>query len=106
MGPSLIVADVQATPAAGSTTSLTDFGVAVDIGYQMLVAERWTVALGVGAEYVFTSKSLPDQQWPANLYANAGFHPRPLVALGYRILSRQTGSDEPTETPDRCAESN
>jgi len=83
IGPSFVIADVQATAGNGAQTSLADYGIAVDAGYEMLVADNWAVSLGIGAEYVFTSKSLPDQQWPANIYANNGFHPRPLFALGY-----------------------
>jgi hypothetical protein len=83
VGPSFVIADVQATSGGGSQTTLMDFGVAVDAGWEMLVADNWSVSLGLGAEYVFTSKSLPSQQWPANIYANSGFHPRPLFAIGY-----------------------
>jgi hypothetical protein len=83
IGPSFVIADVQATAGSGAQTTIMDYGIAVDAGYQMLVADNWAVSLGLGAEYVFTSKSLPDQQWPANIYANSGFHPRPLFALGY-----------------------
>ncbi len=83
VGPSLILASVQGTAGDGTKTSLADYGFAVDVGYQMLVADNWVVALGVGAEYTWAGKSLPDQQWPANMYANSGFHPRPLFALGY-----------------------
>jgi hypothetical protein len=83
VGPSLILASVQCKAGNGATTSLADYGVAFDVGYQMLVANNWAIALGVGAEYTWASKSLPDQQWPANIYANSGFHARPLFALGY-----------------------
>jgi hypothetical protein len=83
VGPSLILAWVQATAGDGSQTSLSDYGIAVDVGYEALVADNWVIALGVGADYTFTSKSLPEQQWPANTYANSGFHPRPLASLGY-----------------------
>jgi hypothetical protein len=83
VGPSFILASVQATAGDGSKTSLADFGVALDVGYQMLVADNWVVALGVGAQYTWATKSLPDQQWPADIYANSGVHVRPLFALGY-----------------------
>jgi hypothetical protein len=83
IGPSFVIADVQATAGSGAQTTLMDYGIAVDAGYEMLVADNWAVSLGLGAEYVFTSKSVPNQQWPANIYANSGFHPRPLFALGY-----------------------
>jgi hypothetical protein len=83
VGPSFVIADVQATAGGGGQTTLMDYGIAVDAGWEMLVADNWAVSLGIGAEYVFTSKSLPSQQWPANIYANSGFHPRPLFAVGY-----------------------
>jgi hypothetical protein len=83
VGPSLILAWVQATAGDGTQISLSDYGIAVDMGYEALVADNWVVALGIGADYTFTSRSLPEQQWPANAYANCGFHPRPLVSLGY-----------------------
>lgn len=60
-----------------------DYGVALDVGWQALVADDWVIGLGGGAEYSFTSKSVPDQQAPAAYYANAGVHPRALAALGY-----------------------
>jgi hypothetical protein len=82
IGPSLLLAEVQATAVNGSKTSIDDVGIAADIGYQMLVAERWVVSLGAGGQYTFTSKSIPDQQMPANIYANAGVQPRILFALG------------------------
>jgi hypothetical protein len=83
VGPSLLLSDVQATAADGTKTSFTDIGVAGDVGYQMLVADGWVVSLGVGVQYTFTSKSIPDQQMPANIYANEGVQPRLLFALGY-----------------------
>ncbi len=82
-GPSFILAGVKATDGNGAQTSLMDYGVALDIGWQALVADDWVVSLGGGAEYLFTSKSVPDQQAPAAYYANSGVHPRALAALGY-----------------------
>ncbi len=82
-GPSFIIAGLKATDGVGSETSLMDYGVALDVGWQALVADDWVIGLGGGAQYSFTSKSVPDQQAPAAYYANAGVHPRALAALGY-----------------------
>jgi hypothetical protein len=82
-GPSFILAGLKATDGAGSETSLMDYGIALDVGWQALVADDWVIGLGGGAQYSFTSKSVPDQQAPAAYYANAGVHPRALAALGY-----------------------
>ena len=82
-GPSFTLASVRATDSAGTTTSLFNYGVALDAGWQALVADDWVISLGGGAMYTFTSKSLPDQQAPAAYYANGGLHPRALAAVGY-----------------------
>jgi hypothetical protein len=82
-GPSFTLARVSATDRAGDETSLFNYGVAIDVGWQALVADDWVVSLGGGATYDFTSKSLPDQQAPAAYYANGGAHARVLVAVGY-----------------------
>jgi hypothetical protein len=83
VGPSFVFASVEATAGNGTQTSLSDYGVAVDVGYQAIVAARWVVSLGGGGQYTFTGATLPSQQMPANIYANAGLHPRILFALGY-----------------------
>jgi hypothetical protein len=82
-GPSFILATVKATDGANDQTSLMNYGVAVDVGWQALVASDWVVGLGGGGQYTFTSKTVPDQQAPAAYYANRGLHPRALAALGY-----------------------
>jgi Protein of unknown function (DUF3575) len=89
-GPSLLLAWVQATGGNGTTTprtttSFTDTGVAADIGYQTLVDDRWSITLGAGVQYTFTSKTIPDQPMPAAIYANGGFEPRAIVSLGYAL---------------------
>ncbi len=82
-GPSFTLARVSATDEAGGETSLFNYGVAIDVGWQALVADDWVVSLGGGFMYDFTSKSLPDQQAPASYYANGGPHARALAAVGY-----------------------
>jgi hypothetical protein len=82
-GPSLIVASMTAKAADGSTTPYFNYGVAVDVGYEMLIADSAAITLGGGLQYTATSKALPDQQTPASIYASPGFRPRLLLSLGW-----------------------
>ncbi len=82
-GPSFILAAVRGTDGAGDQKTFMNYGVAVDVGWQALVASDWVVSLGGGGQYTFTSTSIPDQQAPAAYYANSGLHPRALAAVGY-----------------------
>ncbi len=81
-GPSLAIASITATAGNLTQTSFVDYVLAGDVGYAALVADRVAITLGVGAQYTFTSKTIPNQQPPANIYANTGFEPRVLAALG------------------------
>jgi hypothetical protein len=82
-GPSLIVSSMTATAGDGSTTPYLGYGVAIDAGYGAVVADRIALTLGLGAQYSRTDKSIPAQQFPAAVFANAGVFPRLLVAAGY-----------------------
>ncbi len=82
-GPSLVLASMQATAANGDTTSFFDYGLAVDAGYQVLVADVVSLSLGGGVQYLATSQSIPPQQFPANVYANSGLRPRLLASIGW-----------------------
>jgi hypothetical protein len=82
-GPSLIVASVTASAEDSSQTSFWDLGFAVDVGYEALIADRVALTLGGGAQYVTTTKSIPDQQLFAAVYANSAVRPRLLVSIGY-----------------------
>ncbi len=83
LGPSAVLASLTATALDGSKTRFLDYGVAADIGYQALVADRVALSLGGGAEYTWNNKTIPNQQYPSNLYANGGVHPRLLFSLGW-----------------------
>ena len=83
VGPSLVLGSFTASAADGTDTSYLHLGVAADIGYQVLVADSVALSLGVGVQYTTPSKSLPDQQFPADLYANALVRPRVLSSLGW-----------------------
>ena len=82
-GPSFIIASMKATAQDSSQLTFWDYGLAVDVGYEALIGDRVALALGGGAQYVATSKSIPDQQLPAAVYANSAVRPRVLVSLGY-----------------------
>lgn len=82
-GPSLILAGMSAKAQNGSTTGYLDYGFAFDIGYQMLLADRVSVAAGAGVQYTTPDKTIPDQQFPADIYANAKVFPRILASIGW-----------------------
>jgi hypothetical protein len=83
LGPSLLLASITATAGNGSQTSFFDFGIAGDAGYEALIADSVALSVGGGLQYTFTSKSIPEQQLPAAIYANNAFRPRLLLSLGY-----------------------
>jgi hypothetical protein len=82
-GPSVILSSMTATAGNGSTTSFFGYGLAADVGYGAVVADRIALTLGLGVQYSRTDKSIPAQQFPAAVFANAGVFPRLLVAAGY-----------------------
>jgi hypothetical protein len=82
-GPSLILEAITAKAFNGSETKFGGYGVALDVGYEALVADTIAVSVGVGGQYTFTSQSIPQQQLPASIYANEKFYPRLLLSLGY-----------------------
>jgi hypothetical protein len=82
LGPSLVVARMTATAGDGTKTDFIDLGVAADMGYELLVADRIAVSLGAGLQVITTSKTIPDQQFPAKIYANGGVLPRVLFSIG------------------------
>ena len=82
-GPSLIVASFEATASDGTKTPFADYGLAADAGYQALVADRVSLSLGAGVQYLGTSKPIPEQQLPAQVYANGGVRPRLLMSMGW-----------------------
>ncbi|MGD0524043.1 MAG: hypothetical protein ABSE49_02800 [Polyangiaceae bacterium] len=82
-GPSLILAGLTAKAYNGSQTGFGDIGVAADVGYEALIADKISVMVGGGLQYTFTTENIPPQQLPASIYANERFYPRLLLALGY-----------------------
>jgi hypothetical protein len=82
-GPSFIIASMTATAQNGSETSFFDYGLALDVGYELLVADAVAISLGAGAQYVTQSKSIPNQQYPSDVYANTKLLPRALLSIGW-----------------------
>jgi hypothetical protein len=82
LGPSLILGGFSVRAGNGTQTQFLQYGGAVDVGYQLLVAERISLSLGGGVEVVGTDKAIPSQQLPARLYANFGVWPRLLASFG------------------------
>ena len=82
IGPSFLLGSFEAIPARGASTSFENYGLALDVGYQALVADRWVVGLGGGLQYNRPSTTFPQQELPASVYANPGVRPRLLLALG------------------------
>jgi hypothetical protein len=82
-GPSLILGAMNAKAQNGSSTDYLDIGGALDIGYELLVMDSVALTLGVGAQYTAPDKSIPNQQFPADFYANAKVAPRALASIGW-----------------------
>jgi len=88
IGPSLLLGNYTAIPLVGGDQIRYRVpGLAVDIGYQALVIDRFVIGLGIGAQYTRPTVSLPQQEIPSSFYANAGVRPRVLFALGFSFLS-------------------
>jgi hypothetical protein len=88
VGPSLIVAamfEKQGQYGDGSHTSYQDLGLAIDAGYQVIVADQVSLALGGGVQGLITTKPIPEQQFPAKLYANSGVWPRLVFSVGWAL---------------------
>jgi hypothetical protein len=83
LGPSLLLAAITATAGNGSQTSFLDLGLAADVGYEALLADKIAISVGAGVQYTTPNKSIPDQQLPASIYANSAVQPRLLLSMGY-----------------------
>jgi hypothetical protein len=83
VGGSFLIGAFTATAQNSTQTHYMSFGGAVDVGYQALVADRVVLGAGLGLQYTAMDTSLPNQQFPANLYANSGLYPRLLLSVGW-----------------------
>jgi hypothetical protein len=82
-GPSIILASMTAKAQNGSTTGYLDYGLALDVGYEMLVTDALALSLGAGVQYTAPDATIPSQQFPANVYANGKLLPRALASIGW-----------------------
>lgn len=82
VGPSVILAGMQAVAQNGDTLGYLLYGGAVDGGYQLLLADRIALTLAGGLQVTGTSQPLPAQQYPAHVYANFAVLPRILASVG------------------------
>jgi hypothetical protein len=88
VGPSVIYVamfEKQGEFGDGSHTNYQDLGLALDVGYQVLIADKISLAFGAGVQGMETSKSIPPQQFPARLYGNSGVWPRLLFSIGWAM---------------------
>lgn len=83
IGPSLILDAVWANPQNGPMKKFGDIGLAVDTGYQVLIADDVSIGLGVGVQGMLTTTKIPEQQFPAHTIANREVDPRVLLSLGW-----------------------
>jgi hypothetical protein len=83
VGPSLILSAMTAKAQDGAKTGYVDYGLAGDVGYELLLADRVAVSVGVGAQFTTPDKSIPNQQFPADIYANSRAFPRALASIGW-----------------------
>jgi hypothetical protein len=83
VGPSFIIAAMSAKAQDGSITDYLDFGGALDVGYELLVMDTVALSLGAGAQYTAPDKTIPSQQFPADIYANGKLAPRALASIGW-----------------------
>jgi len=83
LGPSFMLSSLTAEAQDGSKTRFLNRGVAADLGYQALLWENVALTLGGGVQYTKTDKPIPDQQFPAKLFANGGVRPRLLLSVGW-----------------------
>jgi hypothetical protein len=83
VGPSLIFGVMSAKAQDGNETDYLDLGVAVDVGYEAIIADSVVLSLGAGVQYTTPDKSIPSQQFPADIYANSKVFPRALASIGW-----------------------
>jgi len=83
LGPSFLLSSLIAEAQDRSKTRFLDYGVAADIGWQALLWDNVALTLGGGVQYTKTDKPIPDQQFPAKLFANGGVRPRLLLSVGW-----------------------
>jgi hypothetical protein len=85
LGPSLFSDWMTVHAQNGSQTSYVYYGIALDVGYQVLITDRVSLSLGGGLQYGRPDKDIPKQGFLAKYYANAMLAPRWLVSIGWAL---------------------
>jgi hypothetical protein len=83
VGPSFILGVMTAKAQNGDKLGYLDLGGALDVGWQTIIADSVTVSFGVGVQFTAPDKSIPNQQFPADIYANTRVFPRALASIGW-----------------------
>jgi hypothetical protein len=82
VGPAVLLGFYSAQAATGQSTTFQNFGGALDVGYQAIVADRVVLGLGTGVQYTVPTLTFLPQELPASVYAVRGLRPRLLFAVG------------------------
>jgi hypothetical protein len=85
IGPSFLMGVFEGIPKVGATVNFENFGGAVDVGYQAVLLDRLVLGAGLGLQYTAPTASIPHQEIPASIIANAGLRPRFILALGIAL---------------------
>lgn len=81
-GASFLFGSFVGIPQVGDRVSFESYGGALDLGYQAIVADWLVLGLGAGIQYTAATESLPRQELPVSIFANAGVRPRFLASVG------------------------
>lgn len=82
IGPS-IIGGVYNASLPGGDTAFTNLGVALDLGYQQVIADHLALGVGVGLEYLRVSEDFHDLPAGPSAIASSGLKPRLLAEIGY-----------------------
>jgi hypothetical protein len=85
LGPSLFSDWMTVYAQNGAATSYIYYGLAADVGYQVLLCDRVSLSVGGGVQYGRPDKDIPKQGFFAKYYANSMFAPRWLVSIGWAL---------------------
>jgi hypothetical protein len=85
LGPSLFSDWMTVYAQNGAATSYIYYGLAADVGYQVLIGDRVSLSIGGGVQYGRPDKDIPKQGFLAKYYANSMFAPRWLVSIGWAL---------------------
>jgi hypothetical protein len=83
LGASFLLGWQKVTPQNGDSFNFTNFGGALDVGYQALVGDFLVLGIGAGLQYTTVSQELPLQELPASIVANKALRPRLLTSFGF-----------------------